>query len=456
MLAVLFLPANVGAAGNFRLRRLVVIGDSLLAGFSSGGFVGRGRAGQVDSAPAHLARSAKVKLPQPLMSRPGVPPQLTIVDDDGDGVLDRGEVRRVRSGLGFRESPKRRVRNLAVPGEDSASVFEEIDGGRVLGQVVGDVNGRDLLKFLILGLPLRDEAVSQVSRARDLDPSFVMVWIGNNDVLELATSTNPNAPTPSPMVFRQRMTRLLDALADTGAEMAVANLPDPTHVAALRRAANDVTTCRTPNGVVQPVAVDDLLPIDLDPRTLPVPSCGDVLDAAERAQIRSTVGLLNAEIAAAIADVELRRGVGIALVDVATRVDELAANGVDVTGDGAPDLTVRYLGGIFSLDGIHPTKTGNALIANVFIEAINARFGEFIPAVDVARVAARDPHTRSPFRPAGEPPFGLIGESDDDELESFFPRIFERIERGARELRDDVDDFIDDIEDLIDRLDDLF
>ena len=32
--------------------------------------------------------------------------------------------------------------------------------------------------------------------------------------------------------------------------------------------------------------------------------------------------------------------------------------------------------GIFSLDGVHPTRTGNALIANAFIDAINTRFGE--------------------------------------------------------------------------------
>src|SRR5262245_52551331 len=71
-----------------RLRRLVVIGDSLLAGFSSGGLVEVGHAGQKHSAPALVARQAHVKLPQPLMDRPGVPPQYRIDDVDGDGQLD--------------------------------------------------------------------------------------------------------------------------------------------------------------------------------------------------------------------------------------------------------------------------------------------------------------------------------------------------------------------------------
>jgi lysophospholipase L1-like esterase len=380
------------------------------------------------------------------------------VDQNRNGVLDPGEVRRTRGGLGFRDDPSRGVRNLAVPGEDSTSVFQEIDAEDIAGQLTNDdVSGRDVLKFLILGLPLRSDPVSQIRRARDLQPSFIMVWIGNNDVLDMATSTNPGATTGTAVAFGRRITMLLDALADTGAEMAVANLPDPTHIAALRRAAGEVTSCQVnAGGLVQPVAADDLLPIDLDRRSLPTPSCGDVLDAAERAHVRATVASYNAEIAAAIADVQARRGIGIAAVDVAARVDDLAANGVDVTGDGLPDLTTRYLGGIFSLDGIHPTKTGNALLANAFIDAINARFGEVIPQVDVVRAAAHDPLARSRFRPAGEPPFGLIGDSEEDDLEGFFPRIFARIERSAHDLRDDVDDAIDDLEDFFDRIDHLF
>src|SRR5438876_12150329 len=60
--------------GVSRLRRMVVVGDSLLAGFGSGGFVGVGRPGQVDSAPAFVARRAQVRLPLPFLSAPGVPP----------------------------------------------------------------------------------------------------------------------------------------------------------------------------------------------------------------------------------------------------------------------------------------------------------------------------------------------------------------------------------------------
>ncbi len=218
--------------------------------------------------------------------------------------------------------------------------------------------------------------------------------------------------------------------------MAVANLPDPTAIAALRRAAGEVTQCHTADGTIEPVAADDLLSIDLDRSQLPTPPCGKVLNADERAQIRAKVMAFNAEIATAIADKESSRGVSIALVDVFTLLDQLRTSGVDLNGDGAPDLTTRYLGGIFSLDGIHPTRTGNALIANAFIDAINTRFGEAIPHVDVARVAARDRLAHSRFRPAGEPPFGLIGDSEGNDLESFFTKMFDRIRDGIGDIRD--------------------
>src|SRR5438445_614185 len=255
----------------------------------------------------------------------------------------------------------------------------------------------------------------------------------------MATSTNPGAVTVTPAEFGSRFRRLLDALADTQAGMAVANLPDPTGIAALRRAAGEVTSCRTPGGTTQLVAADDLLSIDLDPAQLPTPPCSKVLDSAEQANVRASVSAFNAEIATAIAGVEQARGVTIAPVDVFAAFDRLRSAGVDLDGNGTPDLTTRYLGGIFSLDGVHPTRTGNALIANAFIDAIDARFGENIPHVDVAQVAARDGLAHSRFRPAGEVPIGVIGDSESDDLEAFFTRTFARIEDGIDDLRRRVD-----------------
>jgi lysophospholipase L1-like esterase len=364
------------------------------------------------------------------------------VDADGDGQLDPGEVRRQDESIGSRARPVRVARNLAVPGEDSESVFDEIAPAVIARRLFAgeSVHGRDILKFLVLGIPRRADAVSQVTRAVALNPRFIMVWLGNNDVLDMATSTNPAAAAVDPVQFGRRFRRLLDALADTGAAMAVANLPDVTGIAALRRAAGEVTGCRQADGSRRPVAEDDLLSIDLPRTELPEPGCTRVLGPDERAQARATVMAFNDEIAAAIAEVEQRRGVEIAPVDMFAFFDAARTAGVDVDGDVVPDLGTGYLGGLFSLDGVHPTSTGNALIANAFIDAINRRFGEAIPPVNVARVAARDRLVNNRFRPSGEPPFGLIGAQDADDLTGFFEQTFERISRSVQDFGADVGD----------------
>ena len=443
-------PATADAARSARLKRLVVIGDSILAGYSSGGFVERGAAGQVQSAPAVIARRARVRLPQPLMDRPGVPPPYRINDEDGDRVLDPGEIARPADGIGFRDDPDVKVRNLAVPGEDIESVFEGVRPQDIAEQLVGgSPNGRDILKFLILGLPLRDEAVTQVSRALALRPSFLIVWLGNNDVLGMATSTDPTAIDRPAQQFGQLYRQLLNQLANAGVDMAVANLPDVTGIAVLRRAAGEVTQCQLPNGTLAAVAPDDRLSIGLDRARLPIPPCGKVLSVAERAQARANVQAFNAEIAAAAAEVQAARGITIAVVDIFALFDEITTTGVDIDNNGTPDLTATFLGGVFSLDGIHPSRTTNALIANTFIDVLNTRFGEAIPPANVAKVAAKDPWVNNVFKPAGEPPFGLFSEA---QVETSFEDSYRRIEQGARDIGDDL---ADDVKDIFDFFKDL-
>jgi hypothetical protein len=439
LLTIALVATSTAHAGVFRFRRMVVVGDSLLAGFGSGGLIAHGRTGQTDAAPSLIARQAGVKLPLPSMSSPGVPPPYNIVDANGNGILDPGDIKRRATGFGFRSKAFRSTRNLAVPGEDLVSVFHEIATDDIAKQIVGadNLNGRDVLKFLILGLPPDQSSVSQISRAKDLSPSFLLVWLGNNDALGMATDTNPSHADLSRAEFAQRFRQLLSQLADTNADMAIANLPDVTGIAALRRAAGEVTTCDA-NGTPTPVADDDLLSIDLPRSMLPAPPCGKVLDVAEQAQARATVIGFNEEIASAVADVQANRGVTIALVDVFSLFDTIRTTGVDVNGDGVPDVHTGYLGGLFSLDGIHPTRTGHALIANTFIDAIDQTFGETLPHVDVARIASHDIWVGSRFRPTGEVPFGLIGDDDTDVVETFFDHVFDQVKGGTQDLGDKI------------------
>ncbi|MDP9111621.1 MAG: hypothetical protein M3M96_08315, partial [Candidatus Eremiobacteraeota bacterium] len=49
---------------------------------------------------------------------------------------------------------------------------------------------------------------------------------------------------------------------------------------------------------------------------------------------------------------------------------------------------LQFGGGILSFDGLHPSNTGYALIANVFIGTINANFGTSIPILTPAQIQA--------------------------------------------------------------------
>ena len=440
------------AAGVFRLRRLVVVGDSVLAGFGNGGLTARGQVGQRNSAPAVLARRAGVNLPLPNMSGPGFPPPLKIVDDNANGVLDPGEVRRVNHGIGFRRNPDRATRNLAVPGESVRSVTEQIGAGDVTGQFFdGDVDGRDLMKFMILGLPLRDDPTSQIERARELRPSFILVWLGNNDVLDMAIGTRPSEQDLTAAQFGDRYRTMLGRLADTGADMAVVNLPDVTGVAALRRAGDAVTSCRDADGAINPVAPDDLLSIDLDRDLLTQPPCNRVLNATEQARIRSVVVAFNAEIDAAVNQIERNRGITVARIDAFTLFDTIRTTGVPVNADASLVVQTGYLGGFFSLDGIHPTRTGQAIIANGAIDAINARFGETIPRADVTTVAVHDPLVGNRFRPSGEVPFGVIADDDaGDALEGAFRHVKADASDVGEDFADKVRGAFRDLKDLFD------
>jgi hypothetical protein len=86
------------------------------------------------------------------------------------------------------------------------------------------------------------------------------------------------------------------------------------------------------------------------------------------------------------------------LVDIHAAVENLAQNGITINGYPA---TTAFLGGLFSLDGIHPTNTGYALIANQYIQAINANLKTSITAVDVSSIASADPLFGPNIKPIG-------------------------------------------------------
>ncbi len=92
------------------------------------------------------------------------------------------------------------------------------------------------------------------------------------------------------------------------------------------------------------------------------------------------------------------------MVDIHALVDNIYANGYQVAGHR---LTTDFLGGLFSLDGIHPTNTGYGIIANEFIAQMNPFLGKDMRQANIAEIYAHDPLRKdaSPdFTPRTVPP----------------------------------------------------
>ncbi|WP_395056953.1 SGNH/GDSL hydrolase family protein [Flavobacterium sp.] len=108
-----------------------------------------------------------------------------------------------------------------------------------------------------------------------------------------------------------------------------------------------------------------------------------VLSKDEAAEIKVATDHYNETIASAAA------ANGLAFVDAKAIMDQLVNGGVRF---GNYHMSATYVtGGAFSLDGVHPGARGYALIANKFAEAINAKYGSTLKAVDLGNYQIQYP-----------------------------------------------------------------
>lgn len=101
----------------------------------------------------------------------------------------------------------------------------------------------------------------------------------------------------------------------------------------------------------------------------------DVLTKAEIAEVKTATDAYNATIKS-VADAK-----GLAFVELKGVTDQLATTGI--VYDGYTTTSTFVTGGMFSLDGVHPSPRGYAIIANLFTQAINAKFGSNFKDVNV-------------------------------------------------------------------------
>jgi lysophospholipase L1-like esterase len=393
ILCLTILLASAAAFGQVEFSRYVALGDSLTAAFISGSL-------HLDSqdtsyaALIHRQATGGGGFEQPLVSAPGIPPILEL---------------RSLSPLVITPSPglgsplnlnlPRPYDNLAVPGADVTDVLNTVtDGG-------------GLHDLILRGLG------TQLQQALALQPTFVTLWIGNNDALAAATSgiVIDGVTLTKLADFEADFTTIAGALASSSS---VTGLVFATVVEVT--AAPFVTTI--PPVVVDPVSGEPVLvggqlvpligpdgPLSLSdyvllsaspllaqgtgiPQALggtgqPLPD-NVVLSAAEAATIESRVDGFNGVIRSTA------QQLGAAVLDVNPILDQWV-DGIQI---GGIELSLDFLtGGLVSYDGVHASQLGYALVANAFIETINASYGAEIPPVNVGAFL---------FGPDGQAPSG--------------------------------------------------
>jgi lysophospholipase L1-like esterase len=100
-----------------------------------------------------------------------------------------------------------------------------------------------------------------------------------------------------------------------------------------------------------------------------------VLTPEEQATVKTALNAYNQTIAGLAAAYDL------AFVDANALLNQLRTNGFQQADGSVVDATFATGGG-FSLDGVHPAPRGYAIIANAFIEAINAKYNSNLPGVN--------------------------------------------------------------------------
>lgn len=397
-------PEGVVTAGEADFTRYAAIGDSYAAGVVNGAFT---CSGQIHSYPTQIAR--RVGLPvadtcappeelaedfssfqQPLVTDPGVGTPLVLTTPGPPPVVTPVAA----TGIPTNGDLPRPYNNLGVPGADLREV-------NVARNAATSLDGNAAFNIVLRG---RGTAPAEV---RAMEATFVTFWLGGNDALGPATSGTSQGLTQRG-VFDNTYNLALDALLAVTPDVVVANLSDVTILPFFTTIPAVVVDPATgqpvlvngqpvrligPNGQLRPgqdlvtlraaalLAAGIGIPTALGGTGLALPD-SVVLLQAEVNQIETAIDNYNQTIATAAA----LRGLTLVDIDAATAA-ALAAGGI-VNANGQP-LSIAFLGGgaaapFFGLDGIHPTPKGYGHFANLFITAINARYGAAIPLVDVS------------------------------------------------------------------------
>lgn len=403
-LALLLVAGSGPAVAQVQSGYYVALGDSLTAGYASGGLA---QQYQADSYPAILARQLGIPaatFQQPIVSNPGIPAVMELKSlAVSGGTIVPTIAPKSGSGQPINATYSGMYGNLGIPGAKTGDLLTRT--GDISKLQRGIIDPDTIMYDIVLRFPVFPGTTTPapaVAQALALPGTFYTVWIGNNDVLGAAlTGVAVDGVTLTRKeVFQGQYTALLTTLqrGAPSAKFLVANIPDVASIPF-------VTTVKPyifgPQGQKVYLLGENGPLTDADYLTLSATSliaqgfgvpgtgkllpegavtatgveAGVILRAAEVAAIRVRTAELNSIIAAVAAQV------GAKVFNVNAFFSDVVRNGYFV---GGVKLTPEFLtGGVFSYDGVHPQTLGYAIVANEMIKTINREFGAKVPEVDL-------------------------------------------------------------------------
>ncbi|MVZ66005.1 G-D-S-L family lipolytic protein [Sphingobacterium sp. DK4209] len=298
------------------------------------------------------------------------------------------------------------IQNLGVPGMRLDMAF---------APGVGTVMGNPYFERLLPDNTPQTMTYFQYATTHDY--TFFSFWLGNNDVLGYATNgavstviedgvpvEDPTKQLTSLPLFTQLYTNFIKTLTTGGKKGVVATIPDVTAVPFL----NTVTTARINAGLEaatggafknvfiqtktgpRAATAKDLFPLTFSTAALGKPNAigpgyglsplnpvedNLVLDEAEIVQVSTRVAEFNNVIK------QVAESNSVAVADVHAFLNKVKT-GYVYNGVGISSAFIT--GNAFSLDGVHLTPMGNAIVANLFIDAINNKYNASVPKVDIS------------------------------------------------------------------------
>lgn len=266
----------------------------------------------------------------------------------------------------------------------------QYDGIKLISAIEGDLP-KTLVNAILGGplLTLQPPVLwTQVEYGQILNPTLAFIQLGFEDVSEAAIHNDASLIT-SVSSFTADYSQVLGRMLLTDATVVVMTVPDPTETAYFMSSddlarqyglGGDDLRARFGLAAGDMVTLGGMVEIAdaLRGRRPDVLSPGSVLSAAVATNVRTSAAGYNAAIRNAAKG---NRSVVFDLADFMHQVKLAGAR----TDSGT--VAATYGGGFYSEDGIYPSETGQALLANAVLRFLNSAYGSnFLPVpVEVAQ-----------------------------------------------------------------------